>query len=244
MDQGIQQQFKLMLDEEQVKRAIRKNQATSYGLTFVAGLPFPPDSSSRVEVIQRQIDDLAPGRFAWYDRDHMHVTVVAPLRGRYRDHPILQRAELPADLQRFAAGLADFFAKCHPFFFELNGVNLTPDGTVVVNVSSDDTSVRQLAALLRRYPALDQPKYTGGLHVSIGYINTVRLFATDAERSRLEDVLSQLSNASLGRLAVQQIWLVHYANRTLNRIVGKTPYKLGQTRIVTIERWLQELGIS
>jgi hypothetical protein len=42
---------------------------------------------------------------------------------------------------------------------------------------------------------------------------------------------------------VQKVWLVHYANRTLDRIVGKVPFTLGRTNALTVEQLLQELGI-
>jgi hypothetical protein len=244
MDYSVRQPFKLMLDEERVKQAIRKNQATSYGLTLVAGLPFPTDICSRVERIQRQLEALAPGHFCWYGAHHFHVTLVAPLRGRYRDRPALQREELPADLQGFAGDLARFFASQPPFSVELGRANITPDGTVVVDVASENGLVHQLATILRQYPALDQPKHVGNLHTSIGYLNIVHPFAADDGRSHLEDLMPQLIDIPVGRMAVQQAWLVHYADRTLNRIVGKTLYTLGQTRVVAVKQWLQELGIS
>jgi hypothetical protein len=243
MNQYLRQPSRLMFDQEQVRRAIRKNQAISYGLTFVAGLPFPPDIYNRVALIQRQIDALAPGRFFWYDSHHLHVTLAAPLRGRYRDHPALQREELPADLQDFVADLASFFARQPPFSIELGQANITPDGAVVVDAASGGPLARQLATVLRGYPALDQPKHEGGLHLSIGYLNTVRSSAAGDENSHLEEGLSQLANVPLGRMVVHQIWLVHYANRTLNRIVGETAYTLGQTREVEVKQWLRELSI-
>ena len=94
MDQSVRRPARLMFDEEKVRQIIRKNQATSYGLTLVIGLPFPSDIGSRVQLIQRQLEALTPGHFFWYGLDHLHATLVAPLRGRYRDHPALQRLGL------------------------------------------------------------------------------------------------------------------------------------------------------
>ena len=74
--------MKLALDEARVQQTIHKNTATSYGLTLVAGLPFPAEIGSRVQAIQAQLEPLAPGRFTWYGVDHLHVTLVAPLRTR------------------------------------------------------------------------------------------------------------------------------------------------------------------
>jgi hypothetical protein len=45
-------------------------------------------------------------------------------------------------------------------------------------------------------------------------------------------------------MTVQQVWLVHYANRTLDRIVGRISLTLGQTNFLTAERLLRELGIA
>ena len=39
--------------------------------------------------IQQQLESLATGRFTEYDLDHLHATLVASLRGRYRDFPPL-----------------------------------------------------------------------------------------------------------------------------------------------------------
>jgi len=233
-----------MFDEEKVKQTIHKNQATSYGLTLVIGLPLPADICSRVHLIQRQLEVLTLGCFFWYDAEHLHATLVAPLRGRYREHPVLQQAELPADLNGFAADLADFFAKRQPFSLELGGVNITPDGMVTVNVACETDLRRQLAASLRRHPALDLPKHEGGLRVVIGHWNSIRSSASDEAGTRLEQVLLQLTDIPIGRMTVQQVWLVHYANRTLDRIVGRIPLTLGQANSLTAERLLRELGIA
>jgi hypothetical protein len=45
-------------------------------------------------------------------------------------------------------------------------------------------------------------------------------------------------------MTVKQVWLVHYANRMLNRIVGRVPLTLGQANSLTVENLLRELGVA
>ena len=151
---------------------------------------------------------------------------------------------MPPDLQSFATDLADFFAERQPFSLELSGVNITPDGIVAVNVACENTLVRHLATSLRRHPMLDPPKHEGGLKAVIGYWNSIRSCASDEERFCLEQALPQLSDIPVGHMTVQEVQLVHYANRMLNRIVGRVPLTLGQANLFTVERLLRALGIA
>jgi hypothetical protein len=231
----------LPLAEERVQETIQKNTTTSYGLTLVIGLPFPAEISHRIRHIQEQLEILVPGRFTWYGLHHLHATLVAPLRGRYRDVPPLQREELPASLQDFAQDLANFFTQRSPFSLELAGVSITNEGLIVTR---ENTLVRQMASNLRKYPRLDPSKHSGGLHVTIGFLNTSRPFVTDEEQARFEIALSQLIDIPIGWMIVQQVWLVHYANRTLDRIIGKVRFTLGESNILTVERLLRELNIA
>jgi hypothetical protein len=233
--------MKLALIEEKVEQTIRKNTATSYGLTLVIGLPFPAEISTRIQSLQQQLEALAPGRFTWYGLDHVHATLVALLRGRYRDFPPLQREELPADLQGFTQDLAGFFAQHQPFVLELAGLHISDNGLVLVG---QNTFEQQLASSLKEYPELDQPKHPGGLHAAIGYCNTNRPFTTDEEIAPLEAALSEFIRIPIGSMTVGQVWLVHYTNRTLNRIIGKVPFVLGQANTLTGRRLLQELDIE
>jgi hypothetical protein len=57
-------------------------------------------------------------------------------------------------------------------------------------------------------------------------------------------IVIHIMDIPIGRMTVHQVWLVHYANRTLNRIVGKVPFTLGGRNPLTAERLLQDLGIS
>jgi hypothetical protein len=119
-------------------------------------------------------------------------------------------------------------------------VYLTTEGLIVVR---ENSLVRQLASRLRRYPQLDPPKYAGGLQVTIGFFNTSPPFATE-EEARFEAALTQLIDILVGRMMVEQVWLVHYANRTLNQIVGKVPFTLGGPSVRTTEHLLQELYLA
>jgi hypothetical protein len=233
--------MKLALNEARVQQTIHKNTATSYGLTLVAGLPFPAEIGDRVQAIQAQLEALAPGRFTWYRVDHLHATLFAPLRGRYRDSPPLQRDELPADIQGFTQKLNDFFAQQQPYALDLAGVSVTRQGFVMVG---ECTLVRQLASSLRQYPELDPPKHLRGSHIAIGFLNTQRPFAREEEKACFEQALAQFRDIQVGKTLVQQVWLVHYANRTLNQILGKVPFTLGQANVMTVERLLRELGIA
>ena len=228
------------LIDEKVRATIRKNTATSYGLTLIIGLPFPPGISSQIRDVQEQLEELLPSRFTWYGWDHLHATLVALLRGRYREWPPLQREDLPFDLDSFGRDLGDFFARLQPFPLELAGVHITEEGFVMV---AENTPVQQLASRLQGYPELDWPEHLKGLHVAIGFLNTCRPFSTGEEQRHFEEGFAQIMDIPIGRMTVRQVWLVHYANRTLNRIVGKVPFTLGCPNPLTAERLLQDLGI-
>ena len=61
---------------------------------------------------------------------------------------------------------------------------------------------------------------------------------------RFGQTLAQFKDVPFGKMLVQQVWLVHYANRTLDQILGKVPFTLGQANVITGERLLRELGIA
>ena len=233
--------MKLNLDEENVRTTINKNTTTSYGLTLVIGLPFPAELSRRIQSIQRQLETVLPGRFTWYGPDHLHATLMALLRGRYRKASPLQRAELPADLQGFINDLVDFLAQSPSFPLNLAGLQVTPEGFIIIR---GDAPRPKLAAFdLQKYPELDPPKHSHAPHITIGYFNTSQLFVTDKERSHVEETLDNLHDTCVGRIIVRQISLVHYSNRTLARIAGKVPLRLGQSNRLTAEDLLRQLGI-
>lgn len=230
--------MELKLTNEKVRATISKNNATSFGLTLIAGLPFSPEIGQQV---QRQLEALAPDRFTWYGPEQLHTTLVAPLRGRYREGPPLHRAELPSDLDGFISDLAGFCAQIEPFMLDLVGVQCTEDGFVVV---SENTPLRRLAASFRRHPELDRPKYDHGLHVAIGYLNSQPADLSKVERARLEAGFAQIVDAPIGRVAIDRLWLAHYASRTLSRIVGKVAFPLGQPQYLTSAQLLEQLNIG
>ena len=229
----------MRLNPEKIRTTIRKNTATSYGLTLAIGLPFPDEIRDQIQRLQEELEILAPGRFTCYGRDHLHTTLFAPVRGRYREGPPLQRDELPADVQGFACDLGDFFTQCQPFSLDLAGVRLTEEGLVVV---SENTLTQQLAARLRGHPELDLPKHSKGLHVVIGYLT--QPFFSEEQQMRFTEGLASFTDISVGSTTIRKIRLVHYANRTLNRIIGQVSFTLGDPNPLTAERLLQHLGIA
>lgn len=233
--------MRLNLVTEQVQNTIRKNTVTSYGLTMVVGLPFPSEICRGIRDVQEQMEAVLPRRFAWYREEQLHATLIAPLRGRYRDLPPLQPDELPADIERFTQELGICFAHSQPFPFELVGVRIGSDGLVVV---SEKTLTRQLASVLIRHSRLDQPKYLRSLHVAIGFLNTIQPFATDEEWARLETTLAKLNDVPIGQAVIDRVWLVHYANRTLSQIVGQVSFALGQPNPLTAENLLRGLAVQ
>jgi len=230
-----------MLNIERVRETIRKNRATSYGLTIVVGLPFPAHICARIGQLQQQIEALVPGRFVWYSPEQCHATVVAPLRGLYRPAPPVQQQELPANLAGFFKALAAFAGQTRPFTLALAGVYLMPNGVVLL---SEQTVGQQLAVRLQNFPELDRPKHLRGLSVSIGYLNSPNPVATGQQKQRVAQSLQAMAAASIGQTMVQQLWLVHYANRTLNQVVGKVALPLGRSTCRPVEQWPGELGIA
>lgn len=232
-----------VLDPTRMQTTLDKNLATSYGLTLVVGLPFPRPVLVRVAQLREQIDALLPGRFRWYALEHLHATVMAPLRGRYRDAPPLRCEDLPADLAGFVEVLNTCFSALQPFTLELDRLLLTPDGRMLA-LGPDAGQVRQrVAERLASFPGLDQPKDLDGWHVTLGYLQTPTPFATEAERADFQVGWAELQTSLPGVVVVDRVWLVHYANRTLSRIVGKAPL-LGQTNTLTPDSLLAALGIA
>jgi hypothetical protein len=235
----------MKLDPGKVQTTLDKNQATSFGLTLVIGLPLSRPICNRATQLQTQIEALLPGRWRWYAPDHLHATVTAPLRGRYRAGPPLQRPELPSDLDGFAAALNHGFAAQQPFPLELDRLLLASNGLVLA-LGPDSGHVRQqVAQYLAPFPEFDLPQDPDGWHVTLGHLETSAPFATDAEQLRFEAGWSDLQKAgALGRMTVEQVWLVHYANRTLTKVIGRVPLLLGRPNMLSAGEILNALKIT
>jgi hypothetical protein len=234
----------LRLDPERMRATLSKILSTSFGLSLVVGLPFVQPIRTRAAQLEAQIEALLPGRFRWYEPDHSHATVTAPLRGRYRDRPPLQRYELPADLAGFAEALNHCFDALQPFSLDLDRLYLAADGRMLA-LGADPGQVRMIVAgCLSLFPGLDQPKDLHGWHVTLGYLQTPTPFATEAEQDRFQVRWAKLQVRSLGTMEVDRVWLVHYADRTMRRIVGKVPLLLGGPNELTAYSLPDGLGIG
>ncbi len=233
--------MKPLLSVDAVREAVARNSATSYGLTLIVGLPLPSDVTDRIVHAQSQIERTSPARFTWYGPKHLHVTLLALLRGRYREAPCLQRVELPANLDAFVCDLSTQFENLQPFPIVFSGIFLTDSGVVVVQGTSRPALFDTLAD---KFAELDRPLPERDLHVSIGFLNNPSTPASLEEQHRLERIFDPLSAFSIGRYEVKRVSLVHYANRTLNRVLGQVHFDLGVPHILTAARMLDALGIS
>jgi hypothetical protein len=232
------------VDLERLQATLTKNLSTSFGLTLVMGLPFAQPILDRAEQLAGEIERLLPDRFCWYALDHLHATVTAPLRGRYREAPPLQRSELPADLDGFAKTLNDCFAALPPFPMGLETLHLATDGQMLA-FGADPARVRQrVAECLAPFPGLDPPKDLDGWHMALGYLQSPTPFAIEAEQTTFETGWAKLQASSLGSMVVDRVWLVHYADRRLRRIVGRAPLLLGRPNALTADSLLVALGIG
>lgn len=230
----------LMPAREKVRTIIEKNTRTSYGLTLVTGLPFPNQICKRVGQIQRELDPLAPGTIEWYGLDHLHATIYAPLRGLYREQPPLKRSDLPPDIEGFINDLSTFFSALAPFPLKLTGVRLSEDGVIG---AYEDTLARRLDALLAKYPGMDRPKHSPGIVSVIGFLRD-EMRIGEIQKRAFQNALDALVAVPIGQMIVEEVHLVHYANRTLNRIQGKHTFLLGRPNVMTVEQFLEELVIE
>lgn len=234
----------MQINPEEVRSTIAKNLHPSYGLTLVAGLPLPSRIYQVLEQVQVQIESTFAGRFSWYQPAQMHVTLSALLRGRYRQSPPLERNELPSDINSFFREFIDFLAIQAPLQIKWDKYHLTPNGLLVCRAQCNEFS-NDLIELLRKYPELNPPpKKPDILHLTIGYLNFPEPFKDPSEVQLLNKTVSGLREYEIETYLVDQVWLVHYANRTFNLILGKVPLSLGKRESLKSNTILQRLQIK
>lgn len=220
-----------------------KNNLTSYGLTLVSGLPLSSPVTQEITALTGQLEQLLPRRITWYAPEHLHITLAAPLRGRYRTYPPIQRGELPGDLGGFIKDLDSFLGALQPFQLDLSGLTFSSGGYVLVGVSGSSSICQQLAELIQKYPELDHSKTPQKLHLTLGMWNLAGSVQSPPEPD-FSKAASKFSTRFIGAEKVDKVWLVHYSNRMLNKIVGKLSFPLGETRKIPAARFLAELGIE
>lgn len=226
---------------EKLLATARKNQVSSYGLTLVAGLPLPAALLGQIKLIQEQLEGVAPDCFTWYQPAHIHITLYAPVRSRELERPPLAQADLSPDLDNFVVALNQCVAGLTPFRMNLVSAHLTAIGHIIIRAEGVAAVkahfIKTLTPILGAAAPKDSPDR---IHGTIGYLHKL---PTEVERGRLQEALAQINQMEIGRVLVKQIWLVHYAHRTLNDIVGKLPLLPGQANSITTASFLQGLKI-
>ncbi|MEI2612644.1 MAG: hypothetical protein V9G20_28725 [Candidatus Promineifilaceae bacterium] len=227
---------------EQVINTRTINTNPSYGLTLVLGLPLPAALDEQIQQMHDELEGIAPGQFGWYAPYHRHITVIAPLRGRYRTHPPLQMNELPLPLAPFVQALNDCFSQLPRLVLQPVGAHLGNNGMVSVQFAGGEQIKPHISRFLSVFPELDPPKrqnYDPGLlHHTTGYLTAL---PTVAQQEKIAACLAQ--RQFTGVMPVATIWLVHYANRTLRQVVGRLPFQLQQVNEVTAATFLAQLHI-
>lgn len=214
-----------------------RNLAPSYGLTLVAGAPLPPGLTCAVLRFQQTVEAAAPGCFRWYEAPQLHVTLAAPVRGRYRHAPPLRRSELPDRLEALFGDLAATCRALPPLEMAL-GAPEVRSRTLLFEVEGGAEHAALLRELIARHPGWDEPK-GGPLHLSAGFL----LPQVDEERAA--NAVGSLQRAAAGPVAgVDEIALVHYANRTLSKVVGEVRLPLGRSEARSPTSFLSDLHIA
>ena len=225
---------------EQLLTTARKNQTSSYGLTLVAGLPFPPHIFAQIQATQQQLEKSVPHSSTWYQRHHTHLTLYAPLRSRVRAHPPLTRQELPPNLDQFIEALRDCILHLSPFVISIGKVRLTDIGHFIVPVEGATIVKTRLVTSLNHFAGIETPK-NNWVHGTIGYLHQL---PTEAQGICLQQELASSNIMPIGQMLVEQISLVHYAHRTLNHIKGRISLTLGQPNDITTANFLQMLNMT
>lgn len=233
----------LTIDEARIQRMLRKNQATSYGLTLVVGLPFAQAFQERATALQEELEKVAAGAFAWYQPAQMHATVYAPKRGDYARSGPLRGEEIPG-LDAYLAHLAGHYAQLAPFAAQMGTPTLTPDGVLIFH------EVQGIARPTPPPPAmppawLDQPKHSGGgLVCSIGYLRQPERLQAAETRAAISETLAAASGQGATAAPIERVWLVHYRTRTLGNIVGRLAFPLGQRQEMERAQMCAALGLA
>ena len=213
---------------------LQRNVAVSYGLTLVAGLPLPQALIEALLALQSILERQWAGLIKWYAPDHLHVTLAAPLRGRYRLAPPLQRTELPAAWPDFVTELGRLCTALPPIDLGLSAV-LLRERVFLIEVVGGATHAAAFRELISRCDGFDSPNQAlFWPHVSFGSLIPGATIPEGVP----------LPVAAPAEVRVFDLSLVHYANRTLSSVVGQARLALGAKNILQWERLLNQLGIG
>lgn len=231
------------IDEARIQRMLQKNQATSYGLTLVVGLPFAQAFREQAAALQEELEKVAAGAFTWYQPAQMHATVYAPKRGDYARSGPLRGEEMPG-LDAYLAHLAGHYAQLAPFVAQLGTPTLTPDGVLIFHEMQG--MARPAPPLPALPPAwLDKPKHSGGgLVCSIGYLRQPERLQAAERRAAISETLVAANGQGATAAPIEHVWLVHYRTRTLGDIVGRLAFPLGRRQEMDSAQMYAALGLA
>ncbi len=201
-------------------------------------MPLPAPLTSAVQRLQSNIESAAPGCLQWYALEDLHITIAAPLRSRYRVGPPLRRVELPASLPALLVDLAAVCAALPPFELALEHAHFHHE-SLLIEVAGGLPAAERLRGAITRYPGFDAPKGQGfPLHLSCGF------FKSGQDEAAVAPMVAQHALAAAGAAArIDRLALVHYANRTLSRVVGVLDLPLGQVTALDEETVLAQLDV-
>lgn len=233
----------LKVDAARGQRMREKNQARSYGLTLVVGLPFAPALMDRAAALQAEVEKAAAGVFCWYQPRQIHATVYAPRRGDYERAGPLRREELPG-LEIYLEHLAAYYGQLSPFVARMGAPQLTVDGALIF---------REMSGVARPTPApparplswLDQPKHSGGgLVCSTGYLRQPEKLQQAGTEAAISQAIA--TDGARGETAtpIERVWLVHYSSRTLDAIEGQLAFTLGRKLEMDAAAMCAALGLA
>jgi 2'-5' RNA ligase len=232
-----------------------KNRRPSYGLTLVAGMPFPPQVSTQAQALQEGIERQVPGVFTWYAPEHLHLTLAAPLRGRYRDGPPLRAAELPPQFPAFLAALQDRLRQQDPFPLSFCRADLAEHGSVLWRAEAGGDLWNDAPALIEKVPGFDRQNPAHTPHVTLGYVRRLDrpaaelLASVQAWLEREAEAKERLErravpDSAAAQATIDRLWLVHYANRTLDRVLGQVELPLGRPSDLSVSEMIAKLQFA